>query len=82
MKIVINLNMSLTINVIIIVLPEQKTMEIIDVYSFMINALNVQVKLIQEIYVQNVMLIITQKKMIQEIQGTLWIVIKIQMVFI
>ena len=82
MKIVINLNMSLTINVIIIVLPEQKTMEIIDVYAFMINALNVQVKLIQEIYVQNAMLIITQKKMIQEIQGTLWIVIKIQMVFI
>ena len=57
-------------------------MEIIDEYAFMINALNVQVKLIQEIYVQNAMLIITQKKMIQEIQGTLWIVIKIQMVFI
>ena len=57
-------------------------MEIIDVYAFMINALNAQAKLIQEIYVLNAMLTIIQKKMIQEIQGTLWIVIKIQMVFI
>ena len=74
--------MSMTINVIIIVLPEQKTMEIIDVYAFMLNALNAQAKLIQEIYVLNAMLTIIQKKMIQEIQGTLWIVIKIQKVFI
>ena len=74
--------MSMTINVIIIDLPEQKKMEIIDVYAFMLNALNAQAKFIQEIYVLNAMLTIIQKKMIQEIQGTLWIVIKIQMVFI
>ena len=60
--------MNIIICVIVNVQPEQKATEIINANALLINALIAQVKLIQKIYALNAIMIITQKKVILEIQ--------------